>query len=96
VPTATDTSPAGCGKRPRQALSDTTLTPSKLTLEITESVLMKNPSAAIHRLEQLKQLGVRIAIDDFGTGYSSLAYLRQLPVAAIERLLSKPVLSNAA
>ena len=68
----------------RRALSDTALTPSKLTLEITESVLMKNPSAAVHRLEQLKQLGVRIAIDDFGTGYSSLAYLRQFPVDALK------------
>jgi EAL domain-containing protein (putative c-di-GMP-specific phosphodiesterase class I) len=56
------------------------LHPSSLELEITESVVMTNATAAIERLQQLKALGVRLSIDDFGTGYSSLAYLRKLPV----------------
>ena len=61
------------------ALDDTGLLPSRLTLEITESVLMIDTSATLNRLFQLKSLGVRLAVDDFGTGYSSFAYLRRFP-----------------
>jgi diguanylate cyclase (GGDEF)-like protein len=68
----------------RDALSNSGLTPGALTLEITETVLMRDAAAAASRLEQLKALGVRIAIDDFGTGYSSLAYLRQFAVDALK------------
>jgi diguanylate cyclase (GGDEF)-like protein len=64
----------------RSALQHSGLEPSKLTLEITETVLMRQPDATVHLLTELKALGVRIAVDDFGTGYSSLAYLRQFPV----------------
>jgi EAL domain-containing protein (putative c-di-GMP-specific phosphodiesterase class I) len=49
-------------------------------LEITESMLMRDPHTAVQTLAALKELGVRLAIDDFGTGYSSLAYLRQFSV----------------
>jgi diguanylate cyclase (GGDEF)-like protein/PAS domain S-box-containing protein len=62
------------------ALDDTGLLPSRLVLEITESVLMIDTSATLTRLYQLKSLGVRLAVDDFGTGYSSFAYLRRFPV----------------
>jgi EAL domain-containing protein (putative c-di-GMP-specific phosphodiesterase class I) len=55
-----------------------------LTLEITETTLMRDAAAATERLESLKALGVRIAIDDFGTGYSSLAYLSQFPVDSLK------------
>ncbi len=55
-----------------------------LTLEITETALMRDAQAAVGRLRGLKDLGVRIAIDDFGTGYSSLAYLRQFPVDCLK------------
>jgi EAL domain-containing protein (putative c-di-GMP-specific phosphodiesterase class I) len=67
-----------------RALAATGLTPERLTLEITESVLVQDPAAAHIRLEALKELGVRVAIDDFGTGYSSLAYLQKFPLDAIK------------
>ncbi len=66
------------------ALDDSGLLPSRLILEITESVLMIDTAATINRLFQLKSLGVRLAIDDFGTGYSSFAYLRRFPVDIIK------------
>jgi diguanylate cyclase (GGDEF)-like protein len=68
----------------RLALEHSGLDPSALTLEITETTLMRDAEATARRLKELKQLGVRIAIDDFGTGYSSLAYLRQFPVDALK------------
>lgn len=61
-------------------LESSALTPSKLCLEITESVLMEDAPAVIDTLWQLKRLGVMLAIDDFGTGYSSLSYLGRFPV----------------
>jgi len=67
-----------------EALEFTSLDPGSLTLEITETTLMRDADAAAQRLRELKALGVRIAIDDFGTGYSSLAYLRQFPVDALK------------
>jgi diguanylate cyclase (GGDEF)-like protein len=63
-----------------QALARSHLAPELLMLEITESVLMRDPGVAVDKLMQLKGIGVRIAIDDFGTGYSSLSYLKHLPV----------------
>jgi diguanylate cyclase (GGDEF)-like protein/PAS domain S-box-containing protein len=63
-----------------QALTESGLSPDRLMLEITESVLMHNTDASIRQLQQLRELGVGLAIDDFGTGYSSLSYLRAFPV----------------
>jgi diguanylate cyclase (GGDEF)-like protein len=68
----------------RRALQAGGLDASSLTLEITETVIMRDAEAAAGRLRQLKELGVRIAIDDFGVGYSSLAYLRQLPADSLK------------
>jgi EAL domain-containing protein (putative c-di-GMP-specific phosphodiesterase class I) len=55
-----------------------------LTVEVTESVIMKDPRIAMSVLSSLKRLGVTAALDDFGTGYSSLAYLRQLPLSCLK------------
>jgi diguanylate cyclase (GGDEF)-like protein len=66
------------------ALSHSGLDPSALTIEITETTLMRNVEATARRLTAVKALGVRIAIDDFGTGYSSLAHLQRFPVDALK------------
>jgi diguanylate cyclase (GGDEF)-like protein len=66
------------------ALSSSGLEPGALTLEITETTLMRNVEETARRLAAVKQLGVRIAIDDFGTGYSSLAHLQRFPVDALK------------
>ena len=63
-----------------QVLARTGLPAQYLTLEITESALMKNASSALDVLMALKELGVQLAIDDFGTGYSSLTYLQRFPL----------------
>ena len=65
-------------------LARTGLDAGALTIEITETALMRKPEATAQLLAQLKSLGVRIAVDDFGTGYSSLAYLRQFPVDSLK------------
>ncbi len=64
----------------RSAMSERDFDPALLTLELTESALMRDPESTGSVLTRLKSLGVRLAIDDFGTGYSSLAYLRQFPI----------------
>ncbi len=66
------------------ALDTSGFAATSLTLEITETAIMRNVSAVVPRLVALKATGVRIAIDDFGTGYSSLAYLRQFPVDTLK------------
>jgi diguanylate cyclase (GGDEF)-like protein len=66
------------------ALSASRLSPSRLHLEITESVIFSQQILAMDTVAELKALGVRIHIDDFGTGYSSLSYLQRLPVDAIK------------
>jgi EAL domain-containing protein (putative c-di-GMP-specific phosphodiesterase class I) len=67
-----------------EALGASGLDPKALTIEITETTLMRNIEETAHRLAAIKQLGVRIAIDDFGTGYSSLAHLQRFPVDALK------------
>ncbi len=60
-------------------LRDTRLEPSRLELEITEGVVMRDTGDALKIMRRLQGLGVRLALDDFGTGYSSLSYLRSFP-----------------
>ena len=60
------------------------LNPSRLRLELTESMLIGNGAAAIEALDKLRATGVRLCIDDFGTGYSSLSYLHELPIDSLK------------
>ncbi|MFX8485599.1 EAL domain-containing protein, partial [Acinetobacter baumannii] len=57
---------------------------TRLELEITEAVLIRDDDAALAMLYHLRGLGVRIALDDFGTGYSSLSYLQRFPFDKIK------------
>jgi EAL domain-containing protein (putative c-di-GMP-specific phosphodiesterase class I) len=66
------------------ALSRTGLSPERLTIEITERVLINDPDFASSKLAKLKSLGIRLALDDFGTGYSSLSYLKRYPFDVIK------------
>jgi len=65
-------------------LMQTGLHPSRLALEITESVLLEGSAAPAAALHELRALGVRVSLDDFGTGYSSLSYLRHLPIDTLK------------
>lgn len=58
--------------------------PNRLELEVTESVMVKNPALVEMKIKQFKRAGVRIALDDFGTGYSSLSYLTRFPVDTLK------------
>ena len=62
------------------ALAESGIDPGSLTIEITETALMRDADKTAELLRAIKDLGVRLSIDDFGTGYSSLAYLQRFPV----------------
>jgi diguanylate cyclase (GGDEF)-like protein/PAS domain S-box-containing protein len=66
------------------ALAASRLPASRLELEITEAVLIRDDEATLAVLHQLRTLGIRIAMDDFGTGYSSLSYLQRFPFDKIK------------
>ena len=68
----------------RRILHETGLPPQQLTLEVTESILLRDVAGSIEQLSALRRTGVSIAIDDFGTGYSSLSYLQRLPVDVVK------------
>jgi len=61
-------------------LKSTGMAPQALELEITESMVMKDPERAVTIMEALRRMGVRLSIDDFGTGHSSLGYLKRFPI----------------
>jgi diguanylate cyclase (GGDEF)-like protein/PAS domain S-box-containing protein len=64
----------------RATLAAANVEPSRVTLEFTESVIMRDTDHTVAMLDALKAVGVRLSIDDFGTGYSSLSYLRRFPI----------------
>jgi EAL domain-containing protein (putative c-di-GMP-specific phosphodiesterase class I) len=78
------------------ALAASGLQPTRLEIEITETVLLQNKEATLAVLHQLRALGVRIAMDDFGTGYSSLTYLQSFPFdkIKIDRSFVKDITEN--
>lgn len=68
----------------RRVLDQSGVDPRRLTIEITETVLLTDLVAAAAELDEVRALGIRVAIDDFGTGYTSLAHLQQLPIDVIK------------
>ena len=68
----------------KEALDASGIEPSRLRIEITESVIMEHAEAAAVRLHELRGIGVQLDMDDFGTGYSSLSYLQRFPLHAVK------------
>jgi EAL domain-containing protein (putative c-di-GMP-specific phosphodiesterase class I) len=64
----------------QSALARSGLAPSRLNLELTESILISDPASVLDTVTRLKAQGVSLSLDDFGTGFSSLSYLTQFPV----------------
>ncbi len=68
----------------RERLAESAVPPHLLELEVTESAVMRHPEAMLKRLQDIRNIGVKLSIDDFGTGYASLAYLKRLPVDSLK------------
>jgi diguanylate cyclase (GGDEF)-like protein len=81
----------------KEVLEETGMSPHNLTLEITESIAMKDIDFTIKTLKELRDTGIKVSIDDFGTGYSSLAYLQSFPINTlkIEQSFVKDILDNS-
>ena len=81
----------------RRILERTGADPSRLVLELTESLLLDYAEQAAERMRQLRTLGIGFSLDDFGTGYSSLAYLKDLPLdeLKIDRTFTRDILQSA-
>jgi diguanylate cyclase (GGDEF)-like protein len=75
---------AGFAQTIATVLKRTSTDPSLLTLEVTESVFVRDQQRAVVVLNEIKDIGVKLALDDFGTGYSSLGYLTTLPLDSIK------------
>ncbi|WP_415911800.1 EAL domain-containing protein [Neptuniibacter sp. QD37_11] len=86
----------GLGAVIDQALGAANLNPESLILEVTEGLLIRNPTEAKRTLEALKELGIGIAMDDFGTGYSSLSNLKNYPfdILKIDRTFVRDIASD--
>lgn len=70
--------------RLRDLLAEYDIAPGRLELEITESVMVRNPEKMASRLNEIRRCGVGVAIDDFGVGYSSLSYLKNYPASRLK------------
>ncbi len=68
----------------QRAIEVHTVDPRRLTLELTESIVLGNVDAVVERMNQLRAIGVEFSLDDFGTGYSSLSYLKRLPLSQVK------------
>lgn len=68
----------------REAIASSGISPTRVKIEITESLLMNKDRATLYQLDQIRDLGIRISMDDFGTGYSSLSYLQSYPIDCIK------------
>jgi diguanylate cyclase len=68
----------------KQILQQTGVDPQAISLEITESMMVKNTQAVLGTLQSLRGLGIKLELDDFGMGYSSLSFLHQLPLSGIK------------
>ena len=77
---ALDISEPGFAEQVVRELAGSQLRPSQLTLEITESAIIRSPETALKVLHAIRRLGVRLSVDDYGTGHSTLSYLKSLPV----------------
>jgi EAL domain-containing protein (putative c-di-GMP-specific phosphodiesterase class I) len=75
---------AGFANSVASILNVSSTRPDLLTLEVTETVFVRDPVRAVIVLDQLKATGVKLALDDFGSGYSSLSYLQTLPIDTIK------------
>ncbi|WP_394136716.1 bifunctional diguanylate cyclase/phosphodiesterase [Cytobacillus oceanisediminis] len=71
-------------KEVKKALELSGMEPQYLTLELTESTMLRNVEYSIQVIQALQALGVKVSIDDFGTGYSSLSYLKDLPINTLK------------
>lgn len=80
----------------KETLAETGLPKEKLTLEITESLLVDDDADILKVLRNIRDLGVQLSIDDFGTGYSSLSYLKRFPISTlkVDRSFINDVLSD--
>jgi predicted signal transduction protein with EAL and GGDEF domain len=72
------------GEKVTRQIRDSQVDPTRLTLELTETVVVDRIGEVSQRMRALKDLGVRFSLDDFGTGYSSLSYLKELPLDEIK------------
>lgn len=66
------------------AIERHSVVPERLTLELTESLLLNDPEVCIEKMQELRRMGIGFALDDFGTGYSSMAYLKLLPLDTLK------------